>query len=89
MRDIGHEIVPDRVARAVQGRVGLDVGRHVERADGEGDDGGVALRHELVLGEALDVQQEAGGQRVQQAVALAGVEVFLGFEAVVFGEDGG
>lgn len=88
MRDVRHEIVPDRVSRAVQRRVGLDVGRHVERADGEGDDGGVALGHELVLGEALDVEEEVGGQRVEEAVALAGIEVLLGLEAVVFGEDG-
>ena len=61
MRDVRHEIVPDRIARSVQGRVGLDVRRHVERAYGKRDDGGVALRHELVLGEALDVQKEVGG----------------------------
>ena len=47
------------------------------------------LGDEFVLGEAFDVEQEVRGQRVQEAVAFAGVEVFLGFETVVFGQDGG
>jgi len=34
------------------------------------------------------VEEEVGREGVQEAVAFACVEVFLGFEAVVFGEDG-
>lgn len=35
------------------------------------------------------MEEEAGGERMQEAVAFAGVEVFLSFEAVILGEDGG
>jgi len=73
----------------VDSRIGLHVGAHVEGAGGECDDGGVVLGDELVFGEAFDVEEEVGGEGVQEAVAFAGVEVFLGFEAIVFGEDGG
>lgn len=33
------------------------------------------------------MKEEVRGKRVKEAVAFASVEVFLGFEAVVFGED--
>lgn len=88
MRHVCHEIVPDGVAGRVQSRVGLDVGRHVEGANGEDDDGGVTLRDELVLGEAFDVEQEVRGKWVEEAIAFTHVEVLLGFQPVVFGEDG-
>ena len=35
------------------------------------------------------MEEEEGGKWVQEAVAFAGVELFLGFKAIVFGEDGG
>ena len=88
MRDIGDQVVPDGVAGRVEGRVGLDVGAEVEGADGEGDDGGVALRDEFVSAEAFDVEEEGGGEGVQQAVAREGVEVVVGVQAVVFGQQG-
>lgn len=89
MCNIRNEIVPDGIAGRMYGRVRLDVGGHVEGADGESDDGGVALGDEFVLGEALDMEEEVGWQGVQEAVAFARVEVFLGFDAVVLGKDGG
>lgn len=61
MRNVGGEIVPDGFAGGVQRRIGLDVGRHVEGADGECDDGGVAFGYEFVFGEAFDVEEEVGG----------------------------
>lgn len=70
-------------------RSGLHVGAHIEGAGWEGDDGGVVLGDEFVFGEAFDVEEEVWGKGVQEAVAFTGVEVFLGVEAVVFGEDGG
>ena len=89
MRDIRAQIVPDGFSRAVNLGVGLHVGAHVEGAGGEGDDSRIVLGDEFVLGEAFDVEEEIRWERVQEAVALAGVEVFLGLEAVIFGEDGG
>ena len=44
---------------------------------------------EFVLGEAFDVEEEVGGQGVEQPVSFPGVEVLLGFQAVVFRQDGG
>lgn len=34
------------------------------------------------------MEEEVRGKRVKEAVAFPSVEVFLGFEAVVFGENG-
>ena len=33
------------------------------------------------------MEEEVGGKGVEEAVAFSSVEVFLGFNAVVFGED--
>lgn len=89
MRHVRHEVVPDGLADRVRRRVRFDVRGHVERAHGEGDDGGVALGDELVPREALDVEEEERRQRVQQAVALAHAEVLLRLHPVVLGQDGG
>jgi len=86
---IRNEIVPDGFAGRMYGGVRLDVGGHVEGADGESDDSGVALGDELVFGKTLDMEEEVGWEGVQEAVAFACVEVFLSFDAVVLGEDGG
>ncbi|KUI52661.1 hypothetical protein VP1G_10498 [Cytospora mali] len=86
---VGDEVVQDGPAvDRVQRRVGLDVGRDVEAARVEGDDGGVPLRHELVLAEALDVHDEVGRQGVHEAVPAAVREVLLGRAPVVLSEDG-
>lgn len=34
------------------------------------------------------MEEKVRGKRVKEAVAFPSVKVFLGFEAVVFGEDG-
>ena len=34
------------------------------------------------------MEEEVGGEGVEKPVAFARVEVFLGFESIVFGEDG-
>lgn len=60
MHHVGDQVVPDGLAHRPLLGVGLDVGRHVEVAVVEGDDGGVTLGDELVLGEALDVEDEEG-----------------------------
>ena len=73
----------------MQDRIGLDVGGHIEGADGEGDDSRVALGDKLVLGEAFDVEKEVRRKRVEEAVALARVKMLLRLKPVVFGEDGG
>lgn len=44
--------------------IGLYVGCHVERADGEGDNGGIAFDDEFVGGEAFDVEEEKGRKRM-------------------------
>ncbi|KUI71225.1 hypothetical protein VM1G_11746 [Cytospora mali] len=86
---VGDEVVQDGPAvDRVQRRVGLDVGRDVEAARVEGDDGGVPLRHELVLAEALDVHDEVGRQGVHEAVPPAVREVLLGRAPVVLGQHG-
>lgn len=58
---VGGKIVPYGFTRRVQGRIGLDIGRHVKRADGECYDCGIALGHEFVFGEAFDVEEEVWG----------------------------
>src|SRR4051812_4650539 len=57
-RDVGHEVVPYGLAGRVQGRIWLDVGRHVETARREGDDRWVALGDELILAETFDVEEQ-------------------------------
>ena len=89
MHHVGNQVIPDGLAGRVLRRVVLDIGIHVEVARVKGDDGGVALRDELVLAEALDVEHEEWREGVDEAEAAAlGVE-FLRGDAVVLGEDGG
>lgn len=58
---VGGKIVPYGFTRMVQGGIGLNVGRHVERADWECYNSRVALGYEFVFGEAFDVEKEIGG----------------------------
>ena len=69
--------------------VRLNIGRHVEGADWECDDGRIVLRDKFVLGKPFDVKEQVRWEGVEESVALAGVEVFLGAKPVVFREDRG
>lgn len=89
MRHVRDEIIPDRLARRVDRRVRLHVGTHVQRANGESHNGGVALGNEFILGEALDVEEEVRREGVQEAVPFPHAEVLLRLHAVVFREDRG
>jgi hypothetical protein len=88
MRDICNKVVPQRFAGGVGSGVGLDVRGHIEGTDGECDNGGVAFMDEFVFGEAFDMEDYVGGKGVKEAIAFALAEEFLGFYAVIFGEDG-
>ena len=78
------EIVDDRLTHGVLAWIGLNVRADVEAdARVECDDCWVALRDELVLREALDVENEEGREGVHQAVTFALGKMFLGAAAVV------